>query len=237
MKLKKQWNYIIIILLVLLGFLIIYNMNGTEHFQNNNNNNFNINNINNNENDDNDYLEYAQLKTYVASFADVLEDRIQDFKVGGTSPDVSISFTILPRSIDDIDDKSLEELYDTLSKMKSNMNYEFSVDGEDLKFVDIEVSPLEKNKLTQHERLISKFVDPKLNEQIQYLKNIKHHIPHNNNSDRFYKFDEKGQLMLQPKKENIPINTENGVLEGDNFSVVNNNIPMVEQFVPYHKRF
>ena len=168
-------------MLLFLFLMVIFYLNAdnkkTEHFENNS-------------------TKYNQLKSELASFVGVPENRIDDIQVDGIIPDVKITFKILPRTIDALDEKNLLDVENSLTSKIGSMNYDFTVDGETLKFVDINVSNDSTTHDTEYKKLINKYVDPTLDKQIKHLKNIKNYVKYNNSMDKFYKFNDDGKLIL-----------------------------------------
>lgn len=239
---KNEWKKVIMILLVLLVVLIIYYLNESkEKFQNNNQNN-------NQNNDDN----ITGLKTSLAIFSKVQEDRIDNIKINGTLPDIKITYDILPRTIDDTEEKTLDELETILEAYKTSMDYNFVIDGQEHTFIDINIAPYQKGTTTTYQALTDKFVDRGIDKQIQGLKDIQNMVKYSNPMDRFYKFNKNtGDLILEEEiAKNTPIEAESvsGELNSDlsNNNTVDNAVNntnnnkvdnTIEPFVPYHKRF
>lgn len=224
MKFKKEWKTISIILIAIFLVLIIYNFNKTskkETFQNQTNNNVNIvNNSNNNSNSD--INQYAELRSQIAAFADVSEDRIRDLKVEGVVPSVTVSYVIMPRTVDQMDDKSLEEVKNDLNDRTKDMGYNFTIDGETLRFIGMTVEGLDKPTETQYQKLMNKFIDRGLDDQIKHIKDIQNMVKYNNPMDRFYEFTKVGDLVLDSQQKNeIPVEGQEGSLDTD--------VPPIEQ--------
>lgn len=231
MKFKKGWKNIVIVLSVILLILIIYNCNGTnkkEHFQESNQNNNNA-----------DPNQHAQLKKQIAAFANVSEDRVSDLKVEGVVPSITVSFYILPRTVDDTSASTLLDIENDLNDRKKNMGFDFTVEGQTLKFINMNVDNLEKSEETQYQRLMNKFVDKGLDEQIQQLRDIQRMVKYDNPMDRFYRFTKVGDLVVDSQKKNeIPAEGQEGSLEEDvpPIEQLNNN-QTVEQFTLNQHKF
>lgn len=197
MKFIKEWKYIKIILLIVLIFLIIYKLNGDkELFQNNND----------------------VLKQEISALLDITEDRIENLKVSGVEPNISISYNVIPRDINDTEAHTLESLEETINNLKKNMNYQFTIDGTTHTITNISMKPVEKST-TKFQELEDKFIDPGIDKQIKHLKDVKNYIKdgtyikYDNPMDRFYEFDENGNLKLENELLNIEPQTEAGVLD------------------------
>jgi hypothetical protein len=188
MKLKKEWKNISLIMLLFLFLMVIFNLNG---------NNKKIENFENNP------TEYLQLKSELASFVGIPEDRIDNIQIDGVIPDVKITFKVLPRTIDALDEKNLLDVQESIASKIGSMSYDFTVEGETLKFIDINVSNDSIKQNTEYKQLMNKYIDPTINKQIKHLKNIKNYVKYDNSMDRFYKFNDDGALKL-----NNPISPE-----------------------------
>jgi hypothetical protein len=229
---KKEWKLVMTMLFSLLIILIIHCMNKSKEGYQNNNTNDNDNGNNN----------IAELKTALAVFSKVQEDRIQNIKVEGIIPDVQIKYNIMPRTIDNIEGKTLEELETILKAYQENMDYIFTVNDQEHNFIDISVKPHQQSVLTSYQRLTNKFIDKGINTQIQGLKDTQNLIKYSNPMDRFYKFNkETGKLDVNNEEElvkDIPPEGENGELNSSNNKNNLNNLNNInEGFVSYHKRF
>lgn len=211
MKFNKDWKYIKIVLSILLVLLIIYKLNGdtNESFQNNNNNN-----------DDNSQL---TIKQEIASLLDIPEDRIENIHISGTEPNITVTFYVSPRDINDEESHTLETVHQNIKNMKENINYEFTIDGNMHTFTNISVATLDKSD-TKTQQLKNKFIDPQIDEQIQHLKDVKNYIKngtyikYDNPMDRFYEFNKHGNLTVEAELQNPETTepqTEAGVLDGD----------------------
>ena len=229
MKFKKGWKNIGIVLSVILLILIIYNFNGSnkkEHFQDSE------------ENNNADTNQHAQLKKQIAAFANVSENRISDLKVNGVVPSITVSFFILPRTIDDASASTLLDIESDLNDRKKNMGFDFTVDGQTLKFINMDVNNLEKSEETQYQRLMNKFVDAGLDDQIEQLKNIQKMVKYDNPMDRFYKFTKVGDLVVDSQNKNeIPNEGQEGSLEDVPPIEQLNNNKTIEEFTLNHHKF
>jgi hypothetical protein len=203
MKLKKEWKMITMILMIILLILIIYKFNSNHKKET-------FIEQNNVISDSNQYIE---LKKEIAIFANVSEDRIDGLKIEGVLPDVTVSYYILPRTIDNVEDRTLEEVKADLNDRKDTA-LEFTIDGQSLTFSGILLDALEKSEQTKYDKLMDKFKDKELDKQIQYVKDLKNVIKYNNPMDRFYKFSKLGNIVLE-KQNDIPVEGQEGSLEND----------------------
>lgn len=215
MKFSKDWTCIKIILLIILIILIIYKLNGdtTETFNNDTQND-----------NKSDTTDNQILKRELSAILDISEDRIENIKISGLDPDIKVTFYIIPRDINDEESPKLESIQETITNIKQNMNYQFTIDGEMKNFTDIEVKPIEKNTPTKMDQLKNKFIDANIDNQIKHLNDVKYYIKdgvyikRDNPMDRFYEFSKHGNLTIEDELQNPeptePL-SENGVLDGD----------------------
>ena len=194
-----------IILLIVLVILIIYKLNGNqiETFQN-------------------DEKSQLVLKQELTSLFDIPEERLDNIKISGLDPDITITFYIRPRDINDEESPNLENIKQNIENMKKNMNYQLTINGELKNFKDISVNAIEKSKITKFEQLKNKFIDPNIDSQIQHLNDVKYfikdgvYLKHDNPMDRFYKFNKFGDLTVEEEIQNpepTDPQTEKGVLD------------------------
>ena len=185
MKIQKDWKIILISLILIIILLLCYN--STEHFQNNDNNN-------------NNKLQYDinTVKESLASLAGVSSDRLSNISIIGTPPNISISFHILARHIDDNNSKTLPELKRFVDNYKNVLQYPIKFQDAEYTFSKISTKLEDKKEeVEKYNKLQSHFKDPTITKQIQELQNLKNLIKYNTNLDRFYKFDKDGDLFLQ----------------------------------------
>jgi hypothetical protein len=170
-----------------------FNSSGKESFSNNNKNN------KNNNADESEYNQDvpSDLKEPLALLTGVSSERIENIKITGVNPDIQIYFDVLPRSADDSDEPTLENVVQKLDTLKMNMDYIIRVDGTDHHFKTIHTKSYKKDK-TNTDELTSKFVDPTLKKQIKYLKELQTLIGSDYNTDNFLTFNKNGNLELKP---------------------------------------
>ena len=166
-----------------------------------------------------DNLEHFDSKispqTSIAFKLGILENRIRNYKEKGTSDDTNnfkVEFEIHPRTIFDkksepyIDDIELKlnDMIDNKDIIKLQ-----STSGQNIYMGKIKVNTILKSnykeeKEKEKEMTKSKFVDPSLKFEINYLKSLERGIPEEPSIEPRYKFNNVGKLKL----ETIPTPTQ-----------------------------
>jgi hypothetical protein len=155
-------------------------------------------------------------KNTIVSRLGISENRIRNYKESGDSDDTNdfqIEFEIYPRNLSEKKQPSITELETTLQNMISNKDILKIQSGEGqniyLGKIKVESINLNENGIKQKEKddekqkEKSKFVDPSIDYQLNYLKYLKSGIHNEISIQPRYKFNNMGKLEL----ENIPTPT------------------------------
>ena len=140
----------------------------------------------------------------------ISENRIRNYKEKGNADNTNnfkIEFEIHPRNIfDKKSEPSIDDVELKLNDMANNKDIIKlqSLSGQNVYMGNIKVKPIIKsNSLIKQEKQEketqkSKFVDPSLKYQINYLKTQEKGIPNEPSIEPRYKFNQMGKLQLEP---------------------------------------